>query len=119
MWKYYNANPEHNNVNDCVVRAISKAEGKSWDKTYQELSKIAQYDGILLDDVDFVEEYLDKRYKRQCHYAKSVGEFSEEYSKGVFLITMQGHITVLIDGVIYYTFDCRPRRMWCAWKVKP
>ena len=63
MWKYYNANPEHNNVNDCVVRAISKAEGKSWDKTYQELSKIAQYEGILLDDVDFVEEYLDKRYK--------------------------------------------------------
>lgn len=72
MWKYYNANARGNNVNDCVVRAISKAEGKIWDKTYEELSKIAQYEGILLDDVDFVENYLDKRYVRQCHYSKTI-----------------------------------------------
>ena len=118
MWKYYNANVRGNSVNDCVVRAISKAEGKSWDKTYEELSDIAQYEGILLDDVNFVENYLDKRYKRQCHYSKTVGEFIKEFKKGTYLITMPGHITVTIDGILYDTFDCRPRRMWCAWKVK-
>ena len=118
MWKYYNANVRGNSVNDCVVRAISKAEGKTWDETYEELSDIAQYEGILLDDVNFVERYLDKRYKRQCHYSKTVGEFMEEFSKGTYLITMQGHITCIKDGVLYDTFDCRPRRMWCDWKVK-
>lgn len=118
MWKYYNANAKGNFVNDCVVRAISKAEGKSWDKTYEKLSDIAQAQGILLDDVNFVEEYLDRRYKRACHYSKTVGEFAEENLKGTYLITMQGHITVLINGTIYDTFDCRNRRMWCAWKVK-
>ena len=30
----YNANPEHKNVGDCTVRAISKALGKRWDETY-------------------------------------------------------------------------------------
>lgn len=117
MWKYYNANARGNFVNDCVIRAISKAERKSWDETYEELSDIAQEEGILLDDVNFVENYLDKRYKRACHYSKTVGEFVEEYTKGTFLITMQGHITVAIDGIIYDTFDCTNRRMWCAWQV--
>ena len=88
MWKYYNANPYGNNVQDCVVRAISVAEGKSWNETYKKLSDIAQEEGILLDDVKFVEKYLDKRYKRACHYSKTVGEFLQEHSKGIYLITM-------------------------------
>ena len=117
MWKFYNANPQKNNVQDCVVRSISKAEGKTWDETYEELSKIAQMEGILLDDVDFVENYLDKRYRRQCHHSKLVGEFMEEHPKGTFLITMPNHITVIQDGILYDTFDCRQRRMWCAWNV--
>lgn len=117
MYKYYNANARGNFVNDCVIRAISVAEGKSWDKTYDELSNIAQDEGNLLDDMDFVEGYLDKRYKRVRHYSKTVGEFIEEFPKGTFLITMEGHITVVIDGTLYDTFDCRPRRMWCVWEV--
>ena len=117
MWKYYNSNVLGNSVNDCVVRAISKAQGKTWDETYEELSYIAQKEGILLDDVNFVEKYLDKRYRRTCHYSKTVGEFIQEYNRGTYLITMEGHITVVVDGVLYDTFDCRDRRMWCAWTV--
>lgn len=89
MWKYYNANVLGNSVNDCVVRAISLAEGKTWDETYEELSDIAQREGILLDDVNFVENYLDKRYKRMCHYSKTVGEFAQEHKRGIYLITME------------------------------
>ena len=117
MYKYYNANTKGNFVNDCVIRAISVAEGKSWDETYEELSDLAQDEGILLDDVEFVEGYLDKRYRRVCHYSKTVGEFIEEFPKGVVLLTMDGHITVVMDGVLYDTFDCRPRRLYCSWEV--
>lgn len=118
MYKFYNANALGNSVNDCVVRAISKAQGKTWDETYEELSYIAQEEGILLDDVNFVENYLDKRYRRTCHYSKTVGEFVKEHKKGTYLVTMQGHITTIIDGIIYDTFDCSNRRIWCAWTVK-
>lgn len=118
MYRFFNANSRGNFVNDCVVRAISVAEGKSWDKTYEELSYMAQEEGILLDDVNFVEDYLDKRYDRQCHYSKTVGEFLDEFPQGVYLVTMKGHITVIMDGVLYDTFDCRDRRMWCAWEVR-
>ena len=118
MYKYYNANSKGNFVNDCVVRAIAVAEKKSWDEIYDKLSDIAQDEGILLDDVEFVEGYLDKRYRRVCNYSKTVGEFIDEYPKGTFLVTMDGHITVIIDGVLYDTFDCRNRRMFCSWEVK-
>lgn len=95
MWKYYNANPLGNNVSDCTVRAISMAEGKTWDETYEELSRLAQINGILLDDVDFIEDYLDKRYVRQCHYSKTLQEFMEEHPRGLYLVTMPNHITVV------------------------
>ena len=117
MYRFYNANARGNFVNDCVVRAISVAENKSWNEAYKELSILAQEKGTLLDDVEFVEDYLDKRYERQCHHSKTVGEFLTEFPVGTYLITMQGHITVIVDGVLYDTFDCRNRRMWCSWKV--
>ena len=55
MWKYHNSNPKKREVNDCVIRAISKAENKTWDEVYSELSTLAQNQRILLDDMRFVE----------------------------------------------------------------
>lgn len=118
MYKFYNANARGNFVNDCVVRAISVAERKTWDETYNRLSDIAQCEGTLIDDVNFVESYLDRNYKRVKHYSKTVGEFIEEFPNGTYLITMEGHITVVIDSILYDTFDCRERRIWCVWQVQ-
>lgn len=117
MYKFYNANARGKFVNDCVVRAISLAENKPWDETYKELSTIAQEKGIILDDVNFVEPLLDSRYKRKCYNGKYVWEFCEENPSGTYLITMNGHITCCIDGIIYDTFNCLDRIMWCAWEV--
>ena len=116
-YKFYNANALGKFHNDCTVRAISLAEGKTWDETYKELSIIAQRNGIILEDVNFIEPLLDSRYNRVDFNEKYVGEFAREHPKGVYLITMNGHITCCIDGVIYDTFDCRDRIMWSAWEV--
>ena len=58
-YKFYNANVLGKFHNDCSIRAISLAEGKTWDETYEELSEIAQRNGIILDDVRFIEPLLD------------------------------------------------------------
>ena len=39
MFRRYNANPLNNDTADCTVRAISLAEGKTWDETYEEIKK--------------------------------------------------------------------------------
>ena len=119
MYKYYNANVHNNFVNDCVIRAISTAENKSWSDTYDDLSRIAKKNGILLDDVNFVEPLLDYRYDRVETYPdETVGDFVERCYDGVYLVTMPNHITTVIDGIVYDTFDCRDRLLWSAWKVE-
>ena len=117
MYKFYNANSHGNFVNDCVVRAISLVECKRWADTHKELSNLAQQQGILLDDVEFVERYLDDKYQRIKHKSKFIGELCEEFPDKRLLVTMNGHITAIINGILYDTFDCRDRIIWDVWEV--
>lgn len=121
MWRYLNKNPLARDVNDCVIRSISCAENRTWDDVYMELSKLAQEQGIVLDDVNFVEPYLDGKYSRTCYNTEgstmTVEDFIKTNPEGTFLVTMRGHITCVKDGVLYDTFDCRNRKIWCAWEV--
>lgn len=116
MYKYYNANPYGNNISDCVVRCLSVLTNRNWEYVYDELSDLAGDVGLLFSNVDFVEDYLDDRYPRECHYAKTVGEFAKENPYGKYAVTMNGHITAIIDGVIIDTFNPSNRIMRCAWK---
>lgn len=118
MYRYMNMNPKGNDIEDCTVRAISTAEGISWDKAYDKLSDSARNKGLMMSNVEAIEEYLDERYKRVPFYTETVGEFIETHPYGIFLITMPGHITVLKNGINYDTFDCKNRLMWSAWRVK-
>ena len=96
---------------------MSVLTNKDWHEVYDKLSDLAGDVGLLFSNVEFVENYLDKRYKRECHYAKTIGEFAKEYPYGKYAVTTNGHITALINGVVIDTFDPRNRIMRCAWKI--
>lgn len=104
---YYNANIFGYNVADCTIRAISVAEGISWDKAYRKLSNYARKRGLMMNSVESIEEYLDDNYERICVPDMTVGEFASENPEGTFLVTMDSHITCIVDGCIVDTFDCR------------
>lgn len=117
MYKFYNANALGKFENDCVIRALSCATNKSWDYVYDYLSDIAQYEGTMMDDRDFVRRYLTNKYKK-IKVNGLVGEVSALYPDNVLLITMNGHITCSKYGVIYDSFDPRDRRVEDAWIVE-
>ncbi len=117
MYKYMNVNPDGNNIEDCTIRAISVAEGISWDKAYDKLSTFARKKRLMMSSVVAIEKYLDMHYDRICFRDRTVGEFIETHPDGTYLITMRGHITVVKDGINYDTFDSGDRKMWCAWEV--
>lgn len=122
MFLYYNANPLGNQVNDCTVRAISLATGRTWDNTYEELSTFAQAQGMMLDEVRYIDEYLDRKFEKVYGWNEvekiTVGDFMKQNPHGIYLITMAGHITCGMDGCIYDTFDSRQRKVWAAYKVR-
>ena len=105
MYKYYNCNPQNRQVNDCVIRAISTAQQQC----------------TILDDVGFVEKYLNRLYPSVCYRCDgrrlSIKQFITTHSFGTYLLTMRGHITCIIDGTIYDTWDCGDSIIWGAWEV--
>lgn len=117
-YKFYNANPKGLFIDDCVLRSISVAEGISWRECQKKLSYFSNKEGRLLNEVVFVEDYLDKRYPRKCFKNMTVGEFATTCPKGNFVVVMRGHITAILNNVIVDTFDCSNRIMTCCWKIK-
>lgn len=117
MYRYYNANPNDYNIDDCTIRALSVAESISWDEAYKILSNSARKYGLMQSDVRAIEDFLDERYERVPFYEETVGEFVANHPKGTYLITVRGHITVLKNGNNYDTFNPSRRRILDVWEV--
>lgn len=118
MYKFYNNNSLGLFENDCTIRAISTATGNTWDDTYKHLSNIARLNGTMMDDREFIRDYLDSRYTRVDDIPKYVGEVAGAYPDNILLITMNNHITTSVYGVILDSFDCRDRLAEYCWIVK-
>lgn len=121
MFCFYNANPLGRHVNDCTVRAISRATGRSWDRTYYELSNFARELAVMPDNIFYIDaylsEYFEKVYSCRQNDKITVGDYVKHHPYGTYLITMSGHITCAEDGVIYDTFDPSDRFVWGVYRV--
>lgn len=118
MYKFYNNNALGLFENDCTIRSIATATDNTWDDTYKHLSNVARLQGTMMDDKDFIREYLDERYTRVYNLPERVGEVAGMYPDNVLLITMRGHIVCSKYGVIYDSFDCRDKIAEYCWIVK-
>ena len=111
MFVRYNPNPYGKRGNDCVVRAITKAENSDWFTIYWRLA----LQGALLGDMPSIDSiwdnYLrDLGYKRfvvpnECPRCYTLRDFCREYSQGTYLVKMPSHIATVIDGNYYDTWD--------------
>ncbi|MCM1437807.1 MAG: hypothetical protein NC131_01155 [Roseburia sp.] len=48
----------------------------------------------------------------------TVGEFAKEHPKGVYLVRMEGHISVIMQGKSIDIFDCTDTPLTNAWRVE-
>ena len=117
-FRYFNANPLDIYTPDCVIRAISCATHKSWDEVYDNLSDLAQLNGTLFDQSDFVNWYLDSKYKRVPYLPEKVKDVASLYKDNIILCCMSGHICCIKFGTIYDTFDPSERYAHEAWIVQ-
>lgn len=118
MYEYYNSNALGKFEDDCTIRAISCATNKSWDYVYDYMSDLAQFEGTMMDDRDFILSYLDSKYERLPVKNETVGEVANKYNDDIILITMLGHITCSKYGIIYDTFDCTNRKAEFCWLIR-
>lgn len=111
MWKPYNPNPAGRATEDCTIRAIAKATGKSWDEVYVGTA----LDGYLLSEMQTANvvwgAYLRRNgYKRRlidesCPDCYTVADFAADNPQGTYILALSGHVVTVIDGDWYDTWD--------------
>ena len=109
---FYNPNPlKKMTSGDCTIRAISKAMGWSWDKTYVALclqgmkmcempSANIVWGNFLLDN-GFEEHSLMRRCK-ECY---TIGDFCNDHPVGTFVVGTDSHAVCCYMGNHYDSFD--------------
>ena len=109
----YNANPKERKIGDCVIRALSKATGKSWDEVYDELYIIGKKKKRMMNDPAVYKEFLkDNNFNeypaKRDEYNKMilVSEFAQISNKeNIYIISTRKHLTVVMEGDIYDTWN--------------
>ena len=105
MFEFYNPNPYEKNVGDCTVRAISKALGQDWYRTYLGLC----IEGAVRGDMPSANvtwgAYLRRHGFRRDMAPEdmTVAEFAKGHPHGTYILALSGHVVCLQDGVVYDT----------------
>ena len=110
LYKEYNPNPHHSRVGDCVVRAISKATGKTWHQTYAALAAYGLHCkdmpsanhvwGLYLREMGF-----DRYLIEDDNDDYTVEDFCRDHPKGTYILAIDGHVVCAVDGFYYDSWD--------------
>ena len=110
-YESFNPNPSAKRVGDCTVRAVSKALGQSWEKTYVHLCVY----GFMYSDMPSANSvwgaYLKSRgFKRHvipdtCPDCYTLADFCEDYPQGTYVVCFDGHVATVVDGKVYDSWD--------------
>ena len=119
---YDNPNPYGKKVGDCVIRALSRAFGMSWDEVAIDLSMME----LALKDMPNADavwgEYLKLNGFRKgilpapCPNCINVRQFCEMFPRGTFVVATGFHVIAVIDGNYYDREDTGDETLIYFWE---
>ena len=121
MWREYNPNPTGRRVEDCSVRAVSKALGISWEQAFALLAKNAYQMGDMIHANSVIGSVLRqhgfyrKAIPNTCPDCYTIEDFLEDHPIGVYVLFCDRHVVTAKDGVLYDSFDSSrevPQFVW-------
>lgn len=123
---FHNENPKGSlRAADCVIRAIAKATKQDWETVFMDLVKIA----LEIKDVPtsklVYKQYLaeqgypmQKQPKKTDNTKYTAAEFAKKFKQGTYIISLANHLSVIVNGKIYDTWDCSKCCVGNYWEVK-
>ncbi|MDE6142236.1 MAG: hypothetical protein K2G03_06495 [Bacilli bacterium] len=122
---YENVNPKNRKTDDCVVRAITKATGLSYQEIYAGLCSIGQKNCRMPNSKQTYEKLLEQlgyiKYPMPRHADNTrfkVYELVDQESDKTIIISMANHLTCAINGSIFDLWDCRAKSVGNYWIKK-
>ena len=125
-WVHYDPNPVHADAGagDCAVRAIAKALDISWEQAYAKLSAtgflmgdIMNADivwGAVLREAGFVREIIPNT----CPDCYTIEAFCEDHPEGTFVLKSENHVSTVVDGVLYDSWNSETKVPVYYWTRK-
>lgn len=111
MYREYNRNPRGKRVGDCVIRAVSRATGKTWEETYAGICA-AGYELCDMPSANAVwGAYLRRHGFRRhilpdtCPDCYTVEDFCREHPEGLYVLAISGHVVCVDNGDWYDSWD--------------
>ena len=116
---YYNANPDNANINDCVVRAVTLATGLDYYDVARKLDLTSELWGCERTCLSCYSNLLDSvfRFKRIYADGMTIEEFAYTHPYGIYILRGAGHLTTIIDGQSWDTFDTLDMVITDGWQV--
>lgn len=119
-FRYYNINPNNEQRNDCVTRAISFATKLPYKEVRKKLyhtAKLLECEKLCPTCYSFAIQEVLGGIPQNCE-GMSVGEFADKHPKGTYLIRIKGHLTAVQDSVCYDLWNCLNRECDLAWQIR-
>lgn len=108
MFVECNVNPYNKRIDDCAIRAITKATGKDYFDVMDGLIDVADSHGNWgIDELGTVHEYLTSIGWECCELKSrvTVKQFAEQITDPRVVI-VRGHATCTMNGNTYDTWNC-------------
>lgn len=106
-----NLNPEEKITDDCVVRAISKVLGDTWEETYigVVMSGLKHHD-LFQKGYVWMDYLTGKGFKKYsipntCPDCYSIRDFCADHPRGTYLLGTGSHVVAVIDGDYFDSWD--------------
>lgn len=121
---YYQPNEKDlkDNIGDCVIRALSKAECKSWVEVFDELIPIAREKQCMPNGKPCYVEYLSRigyQYtgvsNKRGTKRPTVSSFALSHKQGVYIAIVANHLVAIVDGHFYDTWDSGQKCLYGYW----
>ena len=123
MWMKCNPNPQHKEVPDCVVRAITIALNRRWIDVYDDLCALGRREfnmpsadavwGKYLYQMGF-EPFL---LPETCPKCITIRAFSQMFTRGTYIIGTGSHAVAVVNGDYYDSWDSGNEIPSFFWKI--
>lgn len=112
MYINYNPHPYHRNVGDCVIRALSKVTGDSWDDVYLDLAVMYGFNLKDMPSANYVwgaylrnHGFQRKVIPDSCPDCYRVDDFCTDHPEGTYVLGTGSHVVAVVDGNYYDSWD--------------
>ena len=120
-------NPKNKKTGDCVVRSISFATNKKWEKVYIDLAEQGIKKGLMLNDprnwraylkdLGYNDQKMPRKSNNKRYYLEEICDRIAKEDK-TYIVKIASHLSVVKNKNLYDTWNCSKKYVGNYWVIE-